>query len=70
MPLDLDQLRALAELRRTTTAVKQGMAAYDAAERKCWDMGISGRQIAMVGDLNSYATIYRRYTRRTPVSAR
>lgn len=64
MPLDLDQLRALAELKRRQTAVKEAISAYDHAEQQCWRLGISHRQIGVVA-FDSASTIYRRYRRAT-----
>lgn len=64
MTLDLDQLRALADLKRKAAALREAHQAYGAAENRCWELAISGRQIAVIADLDSYATIYRRYAKR------
>lgn len=63
MPLDIDQLRALAELKRQQTALKEAIGAYERAEGQCWAQGISARQIAVIAG-ESFSTLYRRYRKR------
>jgi hypothetical protein len=46
--LSLDQLRALAELKRKQVALAEAQAAYLSAEAACSHIGISHRQIAAI----------------------
>lgn len=61
MILGLDQLRALAELKRRRSAFDEARAAYLTAEADCWRQGISHRQIAAVSGIAPH-TVYRRVT--------
>lgn len=57
--LNLDQLRALAELKRCQKALAEARAAYLHAEANAWSMQISSRQIAAVTG-TSYSSVQRR----------
>jgi len=48
MLLNLDQLRALAELKRRTMALQEAQERVHESERYCWRMGISDRQIGVI----------------------
>lgn len=63
MPLDIDQLRGLAELKCRQTALKDAIGEYQRAERQCWEMGISARQISVIAG-EHFTTLYRRYSKR------
>ncbi len=59
MPLDLDQLRSLAQLKRAVMNAAEAQADLERLERHCWEMGISGRQICIVMG-ESHSKVYRR----------
>lgn len=48
MLLTIEQLRALADLKRHSRELEAAQAALHDAERRCWQMGISDRQIGVI----------------------